>query len=291
AENEYVGARQACGRFLQVQYAFHSSQMDPVRAELLPALADIRPRRAGLPLWSTVTGARADGTELGPDYWWRNVRQTVRFADAVNAIIDAGADAFVELSPHPVLAASVQECLRAKGKSALVSSSLRRKEDERVTMPKALGELHAAGLPVDWAGVGPEGRHAEMPKYSWQHERCWFMTEQARRSVMATDVHPLLGAPQEEATPAWEADLDRPPLNWLPDHQVQGQPLFPGTGYLELAYAAAKQTDPAGFPELEDVKFVKACFLPGDAGRSLQTTLRPADGVWQVFSRGAGESA
>ena len=31
---------------------------------------------------STVTGAEAAGTDLDPEYWWRNVREPVRFADA-----------------------------------------------------------------------------------------------------------------------------------------------------------------------------------------------------------------
>ena len=50
-------ARGVFCRFLKVRYAFHSAQMDPIRDELLAALAGIRPRRASLPLISTVTGA------------------------------------------------------------------------------------------------------------------------------------------------------------------------------------------------------------------------------------------
>ena len=79
-------------RFLRVRYAFHSAQMDPIRDELLAALEGIRPRPATLPLFSTVTGRPIEGPELGPEYWWDNVRRTVRFADGVERLIELGCD-------------------------------------------------------------------------------------------------------------------------------------------------------------------------------------------------------
>ena len=48
-----------------------------------------------------------DGTELDAGYWYANVRQTVRFADAVRALAADGHRVFVEVSPHPVLEAAV----------------------------------------------------------------------------------------------------------------------------------------------------------------------------------------
>ena len=102
--------RGAFCRFLRVQYAFHSAQMDPIRDELLAALEGIEPRAASLPMFSTVTGQRVAGPELGPDYWWDNVRRTVRFADGVDRLIEHGSDTVIELSAHPALAAAVAEC-------------------------------------------------------------------------------------------------------------------------------------------------------------------------------------
>ena len=115
---EIAGRLEARGvfcRFLRVRYAFHSAQMDPIRDELLAALEGIRPRPASLPLVSTVTGRPVEGPELGPEYWWDNVRRTVRFADGVERLIELGCDTAVELSPHPVLTASVIECYQHRG--------------------------------------------------------------------------------------------------------------------------------------------------------------------------------
>src|SRR5262249_41873902 len=98
-------------QFLRVNYAFHSAQMDPVHDELLASLTGLAPQSPGLPMVSPVTGELIDGEALAAPYWWQNVRQTVRFAPAVDWLIDQGYDVFVEVSPHPVLSGAVAQCL------------------------------------------------------------------------------------------------------------------------------------------------------------------------------------
>src|SRR5262249_30166629 len=147
--------RRVFWRFLQVHYAFHSAQMDPIRDELLASLRGLQPRPAELPLFSPALGRRIDGPEMGPEYWWRNVRQTVQFAAGVDHLIDTGCDTIVELSPHPVLAASVAECYQQRGKKAHVLPSLRRREEERAMMLRSLGQLYTLGQPIDWSAARP----------------------------------------------------------------------------------------------------------------------------------------
>ena len=81
-------AQQIFWRELKVEYAFHSAQMDPIQDALVSALADIQPATAHIPLLSTVTGDWVEGPELDGHYWWQNVRQTVRFADAISRVAD-----------------------------------------------------------------------------------------------------------------------------------------------------------------------------------------------------------
>ena len=139
--------------------------------------------RRRLPLFSTVTGRPVEGPELGPEYWWDNVRRTVRFADGVERLIELGCDAAVELSAQPVLTAAVTECYQHQGKNATVLPSLRRHEDERATMLHSLGSLHALGYPIDWAGLMPEPRRfIRLPLYPWQRERFWHEADESRVS-------------------------------------------------------------------------------------------------------------
>ncbi len=76
AENRFL-------RWLPIDYAFHTHQMEPIREELLNSLRDIRPRQVALPLVSTVTGEELSGPEMDGVYWWRNVREPVLFGPAI----------------------------------------------------------------------------------------------------------------------------------------------------------------------------------------------------------------
>ena len=89
-------------RWLPIDYAFHTHQMDPIRDDLLKSLADIKPRSGRIPFISTVTGSTIDGSELDAEYWWRNVRDPVKFERGVAKIIDRGIGLFLELGPHPI---------------------------------------------------------------------------------------------------------------------------------------------------------------------------------------------
>ncbi|MEK8104544.1 hypothetical protein NKG94_03985 [Micromonospora sp. M12] len=51
-----------------------------------------------------------DTVELDAAYWYRNLRETVRYADAV-----AGFDTVVEVSPHPILARELGSLRRDDG--------------------------------------------------------------------------------------------------------------------------------------------------------------------------------
>jgi acyl transferase domain-containing protein/acyl carrier protein len=166
-------ARGITCRRLRVAYPFHGPLMEPFDREVEAELADLRPRPAAIPMISTVTGAAVAGPDLGGAYWRRNVREPVRFADAVGALAEH--DIFLEIGPHPVLAVAISQGLDRLGRAASVLASLRRGRDERETMLEALGALYALGLPVDWAGVHPDaGRFVRLPAYPFQRQRYWF---------------------------------------------------------------------------------------------------------------------
>ncbi|MDR3636765.1 MAG: beta-ketoacyl synthase N-terminal-like domain-containing protein, partial [Isosphaeraceae bacterium] len=273
-------------RFLKVQYAFHSAQMDPIRDELLRALQGIRPRRARLPLFSTVTGRRVEGLELGPEYWWQNIRQAVRFADGMERLIERDIDTLVELSPHPVLAASIIECFQHRGRKAAVLPSLRRHEPERGTLLHSLGVLHTRGYPVRWEGVASVPRRfVRLPLYSWQRERCWHESEDSRVSRLTPPSHPLLGVPRGEPSPAWEARLDLRSSAYLSDHRVRQGVILPATAYLELAFAAAREAYGEVGCSLREVVLANPCFLTPDEPLWVHSTFDPQAGTFQVHTR------
>ena len=75
--------RNVVSHMLPVNYAFHSPQMEPCRIELVHALKGLKARATSIPMISTVTGEVVQDGSLNATYWGRNVREPVRFADAV----------------------------------------------------------------------------------------------------------------------------------------------------------------------------------------------------------------
>jgi phthiocerol/phenolphthiocerol synthesis type-I polyketide synthase B len=157
-------------RLIKVDVASHSPQMNPLAPELAAALAGMRAGAAQVAMYSTVFGRRADGEELGADYWARNLREPVLFSTSVRQMVEDGITVFLELGPHPILAPSVQQIAPAAATIALSRSE----QPEQAAMLAALGALWMAGYPVDWRGVMPEGSAAvRLPLYPWQREHFW----------------------------------------------------------------------------------------------------------------------
>jgi acyl transferase domain-containing protein len=163
-------AHDVVSRSLPVQYAFHSHQMEALAAELVRALGDVPAKDAEISFVSTVIGDALAGRQLGGKYWGRNVRETVRFADAI-ASLSSQHPIFLEIGPHPVLRQSIADSGLADTR---VASSLHRGRDARAAMFANLGSLHAAGCAVDWPSVFPgPGSTVALPSYPWQRERYW----------------------------------------------------------------------------------------------------------------------
>ncbi|MEU8686625.1 type I polyketide synthase, partial [Streptomyces sp. NPDC048611] len=162
-------------RKVSVDYGSHSAQVEPVRAQVLDALDGIGPAAATIPFFSTVTGQWQDTTGLDPDYWYTNLRQTVRFEDAIRGLVAAGHRAFIEVSPHPVLSGGLRDCVDALGTDAAVLGTLRRDDGGLRRLLTSLAEAHAQGVTVDWTAVhaSTDARRVDLPTYAFQRARYW----------------------------------------------------------------------------------------------------------------------
>src|SRR5690606_35921117 len=111
-------------RQVKVDVASHSSQMDPLKADLFEALKDIQPQPIQYPVYSTVLSKTMEGTDMDAGYWVNNLRGTVQFAAVMQQLLDDGHTVFIEASPHPVLVNAVQECMEHAKVPAITSASL-----------------------------------------------------------------------------------------------------------------------------------------------------------------------
>ncbi|WP_146167959.1 acyltransferase domain-containing protein, partial [Micromonospora sp. MH33] len=165
-------------RRVPVDYASHSGHVEPLREQLLDLLGGLRPRTGEVRFRSTVEGDWVDTAGLDADYWYRNLRQTVRFDEAVRDLVAAGYHTFVEVSAHPVLTMAVQESVEvaaADPTAVTVTGTLRRDEGGLDRFHRALAEAYAGGAAVDWrpAFAGRAVHRRDLPTYPFQRQHYW----------------------------------------------------------------------------------------------------------------------
>ncbi|MFD6659987.1 SDR family NAD(P)-dependent oxidoreductase, partial [Streptomyces parvus] len=183
-------ARGVWVKWVPVDYASHSEQVEEVRDRILADLAELTPLSGGVPMLSTMTGDWVtageengeDGGGLDAGYWVENLRRPVRFAEATRRLADEGFGAFVEVSAHPVLVMGVEETVDAARAEAsedvppvVAVGTLRRGEGGWDQFLRSLAGLFVRGAAdPDWQVLlgGPHPR-VELPTYAFQRERLW----------------------------------------------------------------------------------------------------------------------
>ncbi|MFI2664566.1 type I polyketide synthase [Micromonospora carbonacea] len=162
-------------RGIDVEYASHSPQVEAVADRLLASLDGITPRPAELPFYSALTGEQTDTTTLDAGYWYRNLRETVNFEQAVRNLLADGHQVFLEVGPHPVLSFGMQETIDAAEHEAAVVNTLRRGDGGWARILTALAELHVRGVEADWNAVCGvrTGPAVPLPTYAFHRQRYW----------------------------------------------------------------------------------------------------------------------
>ncbi|QDP80092.1 SDR family NAD(P)-dependent oxidoreductase [Nocardia otitidiscaviarum] len=167
-------------RRIPVDYASHSAHVDALEPEMAAALAPITPRAGRIPFHSTVTGTRLDGTQLTPDYWFRNLRHTVLFHPVVQSLLPTHTT-FIEPSPHPVLTAAIQDT----ADTVVAIGTLRRDDGTLTQLLVSAAEAWTRGVDIDWSGHFSGARRIPLPTYAFQRTRYWLDTP--ARAVAADD--------------------------------------------------------------------------------------------------------
>ncbi|MEY7973926.1 SDR family NAD(P)-dependent oxidoreductase [Saccharomonospora xinjiangensis] len=277
-------------RWVAVDYASHSDQVGLVRDELLSVLSSVVPRSSSVPFFSTVTGGWLDTAELGAEYWYRNLRETVRFSDAIAQLEAEGFKSFIEVSPHPVLTMSIEESVV----DGAVVGTLRRDDGGFDRFLRSLGEAHARGVEVDWSAVfdGSGARRVDLPTYAFQHERYWLESTPAAGDPAGLGVasagHPLLGAAVDLAGGdglVLTGRLTTATQPWLADHSVHGTVIVPGSAFVELALRAGREL---GHDRIDELT-LEAPLVLDDTDTIVQVVVAPDGRGVSIHSRHTGD--
>ncbi|WP_431282984.1 type I polyketide synthase [Humitalea sp. 24SJ18S-53] len=286
---------------LDLDYAFHSAAMEPVGVALVDDLAGLAPRAGQVPFISTVTGARIDGTEADGAYWWRNLRQPVRFHDATRSALAAGARIFIEIGSHAVLQSYLRESARAENLDAVNLPTLTRRDGLGDPFPGIADRAFVRGVDTRGATAlaGPPARRM-LPLTPFARSRVWMpvSSESARLQDPVQD-HPLLGFRQGAAPALWRHALDTALMPWLADHALGGDPVLPAAAMLDMALAALAARMPeavawevASFQILRPLTLEQdraretLCTLDQDGGFRIESRRRMSDDAWTLHARG-----
>ncbi|ACU75833.1 short-chain dehydrogenase/reductase SDR [Catenulispora acidiphila DSM 44928] len=279
-------------RRLAVSHAFHSPLMAPMldafRAELArvefaaPRLAhatNLGPDGSGGPDWDE------------PEYWVRQVRETVRFEETVDALVAQGAAVLMEVGPDAVLAGLAQGCPSAA--DVRVVALQHRKRAEVEALVGALAQGCVAGVGVAWDALfGPVSGvpSFDLPLYAFDRTRYWLPPRPREAQVESVGqralTHPLLGAAVEvgdDGALVLTGRLAAAELPWLADHRVAGAELVPGTAVLDAVLVAAER---AGCERVEELVFEAPIVLPPSGVLFVQIAVDAERGV-RVYTRGA----
>lgn len=164
---------------LDVPFAYHSAQMDPIldEFELLAKRAIFKAPNIPVisPLLSSVV---FDAKTFSARYLRNATRQPVEFMAALDAaqklsLIDANT-AWVDIGAHPVCSGFIRSSIPA---AKVVVASMNHKEHNWATLANSCAALHSAGFVIDWsqyhrsfeAGL----RILDLPKYTWNNKTYW----------------------------------------------------------------------------------------------------------------------
>ncbi|MBS2127804.1 type I polyketide synthase [Burkholderia thailandensis] len=282
-------ALRANGQFFQLldlDYAFHSQQMERIKPVVLEQLANLAPSAGTGAFVSTVTGGRLAGDALDAHYWWRNIREPVRFGDAIASIAAEGIRLFIEISPHSILRTYVKQTLTAMKLAGTALPTLKRQQDGAQMLRQTIASALAHGARIDPDRFAPDTPRVALPTYPWQRERYWLdPSPEGYDLVNRRRAHPLLGYRLREHAFAWENQLDPARVPMLADHVVDGGVTFPGAGYVEMALAAACAFFGTSDCALENLEIRAPVVFQPQQAKLFRFTIEPRTASFRIETR------
>jgi len=260
-------------QILDINYPFHHPIIDRAKDAFLSDIPDIAPRRTELAYLSTVTGAALEGTQLDPEYWWKNVREPVRFQAAAEAAIEMGCRLFIEISPRPILSSYVKETIKQAAAPCMVVPTLLRDVAESGQDPisAAMARAVAHGAVVDTTRVfGKRNASIALPSLPFEPVEL--------RPAATTDATDLFGRiARPYRLTGWRSDPNSGSWKNHIDAHLPGSCRTRG----------GRQGDPAGQRLHRDRRCCGTAVLWQRRSRDHQSRNRPAAGTQRHKNHGA----
>jgi len=195
-------------RRLQTSHAFHSEMMSPILAAFTDRIKQVTLNQPQIPYVSNVTGTWITAAEVtNPNYWATHLRQTVRFAEGLQRVLEDSTQILLEVGPGRTLTTLAKQHPDKVAEHSVLSS-LRHPQDNRSDVAfllNTLGQLWLVGVSVDWSGFyANERRHRlPLPTYPFERQRYWIDPPKKTPEVFKTSEVSQLSI-KPESKPEWD---------------------------------------------------------------------------------------
>ncbi len=248
---------------LQVQYGFHSPQMEPTLDDFELVAKRVHFGQPMVPVASTLTGAVVRSRDVfNAQYLTQQMRRPVEFLGAIRTceaegLIKTGSVVF-EIGPHPVCLGLLASCLAEAKPTSF--ASLRRGQDDWKAISTCLSGAHQARLPVDWQEFHKDYldcvRLLDLPNYAFELKNYWIPYQRQGDAEHETTSPPKmisdfsttclqrvesLHAEDGKLIATFVSHASEPNLfRAIQGHIVDGVPICPAAVFADMAYTATK---------------------------------------------------
>jgi phthiocerol/phenolphthiocerol synthesis type-I polyketide synthase C len=281
-------AHKARMRRLDLAYPFHSDLMAPVEAPLLADLEGLRPGASRASFLSTVDAGVVSGLGLDPRYWWRNVREPVRFMEGVQLAMRLGARVLIEIGPGPVLLSDLRKIAEQSESPVATLDTHEQKPISGDPFRHAVALALSLGARIDpnVAFGDDPGPVSNLPAYPWRRKPYRLAeTSESTGWLRVRPSHPLIGARLSSDSLEWRAQLDPLLVPGLADHRVDGQVLLPGAAFAEMALAVARDWASAETATINDLEIAQPMMFSLNSSREVLCRAAPVTGTIEIMSR------
>ena len=294
---------------LNVPFAFHSNQVDPVLESFRVAADAITFHNPEIPVISPLLSEVVhDSGIINSHYLARHCRETVNFRGGLAVALHGGTinemTLWIDIGVHPVCAGMIKSSM---GSSVIVTPSLRRGEDPWKTITNTLCTLYTSRVNIDWSAYHRDYEvpleYLPLPVYGFDEKKFWLqyvndwtLTKgdppklgpliEAPPKLSTTSVHRIIQqeVQQNKATAVAESDLAHPLLHKVvAGHAVNGTGMCPSSLYADMALTLADYTYKLLRPEAGNVAMnVRSMVNP--APLLLKISSEPQRQIVQIIS-------
>lgn len=305
---------------LELPFAFHSPQMDPILDDVRTIASNVKFLRPTVPIASTLLGSLVRGEGIiTADYLARQARKPVRFQEALYSLRTEGIVSedtlWIEVGAHPLCHSMVRSTLGLSPTKAL--PTLRRDEDNWSTISKSVSNAFNNGAKVRWTEYHRDFRSAlkllELPSYAFdlknywiQHEGDWSLTKGDTTVAKSTPAVPRQAFSttclqevesetftQDSASVAFSSRLAEPNLHTaVRGHLVNNVGLCPSSVYADVAFTAAwyiasrmAPSEPVPAMDLSTMEVFRPLIVDKETSQVLKVTasLKPGEQAVKVL--------